>query len=329
MPIYHDYHGDSRGSSISTWDQIQIILKSLLPSYEPILCDSTLATTRSSKFKFNQNPSSSRIAPAKINVQIHPDQSKNHHSEYEIQEEETIQNTIEITDPSTIQHSDLEFTNITKPELHSQQQNTSQFQIQSQEVEDEFYERSIYYGCDDRSTTILVQRPPLEPPDLNSVAVGEGDLASAVFMTEEGDATLGDGTTQGKGDARPMANSSTEDGAVVKEKAEIADLDMARAGMVQRPPPKLPHLNPYKAALGDSSTVKILVAGRIGAMDDGGEQDTSINVVSTEEMQTWVTTVVEGELTTSAEVDASAKEKRRRIIAGVDVTMTEGGFKAR
>ncbi|MED6114154.1 hypothetical protein PIB30_077567 [Stylosanthes scabra] len=40
MPIYHDYHGDSRSSSISIWDQIQISLISLLPSYEPILCDS-------------------------------------------------------------------------------------------------------------------------------------------------------------------------------------------------------------------------------------------------------------------------------------------------
>ncbi|MED6118681.1 hypothetical protein PIB30_005153 [Stylosanthes scabra] len=45
MPIYHDYHGDSRSSSISTWDQIQISLKSLLPSYEPILCDSAIVAS--------------------------------------------------------------------------------------------------------------------------------------------------------------------------------------------------------------------------------------------------------------------------------------------
>ncbi|MED6110481.1 hypothetical protein PIB30_043313 [Stylosanthes scabra] len=42
MPIYYDYHGDSRSSSISSWDQIQISLKSLLPNYEPILCDSAI-----------------------------------------------------------------------------------------------------------------------------------------------------------------------------------------------------------------------------------------------------------------------------------------------
>ncbi|MED6195473.1 hypothetical protein PIB30_038161 [Stylosanthes scabra] len=45
MPIYHDYHGDSKSSSISTWDQIQISLKFLLPSYEPILCVSPLVSS--------------------------------------------------------------------------------------------------------------------------------------------------------------------------------------------------------------------------------------------------------------------------------------------
>ncbi|MED6130348.1 hypothetical protein PIB30_000242 [Stylosanthes scabra] len=45
MPIYHDYHGDSTSSSILTWDQIQISLKSLLPTYEPILCDSAIVAS--------------------------------------------------------------------------------------------------------------------------------------------------------------------------------------------------------------------------------------------------------------------------------------------
>ncbi|MED6110517.1 hypothetical protein PIB30_043770 [Stylosanthes scabra] len=40
MPIYHDYHGDAKSSSISHWDQIQICLKILLPSYQPVLSDS-------------------------------------------------------------------------------------------------------------------------------------------------------------------------------------------------------------------------------------------------------------------------------------------------
>ncbi|MED6216289.1 hypothetical protein PIB30_006229 [Stylosanthes scabra] len=148
MPIYGDYHGDSKNSSISTWDQIQISLKSLLSSYRPILCDSAIvesflsdqpqtqlsadfeqnsvsensdqeidntdqeitdlefqfqsefATTRSSKFTFNQNSSSGRTDPAKIQVQIHPNQSKNHHSEYEIQKE-TITDSDQIQEDST------------------------------------------------------------------------------------------------------------------------------------------------------------------------------------------------------------------------------------
>ncbi|MED6183582.1 hypothetical protein PIB30_039162 [Stylosanthes scabra] len=45
MPIYYDYHGDSKDSSISSWDHIQIRLKCLLPTYEPILCDSTVVSS--------------------------------------------------------------------------------------------------------------------------------------------------------------------------------------------------------------------------------------------------------------------------------------------
>ncbi|MED6183027.1 hypothetical protein PIB30_034151 [Stylosanthes scabra] len=48
MSIYHDYHSDSRSSSISSWDQIQISLKSLLPSYEPILFSTTVTPTEAS-----------------------------------------------------------------------------------------------------------------------------------------------------------------------------------------------------------------------------------------------------------------------------------------
>ncbi|MED6201528.1 hypothetical protein PIB30_095973 [Stylosanthes scabra] len=45
MLIYHDYHGDSKSSSISTWDQIQISLKCLLPNYQPILSDSLVVSS--------------------------------------------------------------------------------------------------------------------------------------------------------------------------------------------------------------------------------------------------------------------------------------------
>ncbi|MED6193369.1 hypothetical protein PIB30_018711 [Stylosanthes scabra] len=45
MPIYHDYHGDAKSSSIFSWDTIQISLKCLLPSYEPVLCDSPVVSS--------------------------------------------------------------------------------------------------------------------------------------------------------------------------------------------------------------------------------------------------------------------------------------------
>ncbi|MED6107656.1 hypothetical protein PIB30_016099 [Stylosanthes scabra] len=51
MPIYGDYHGDFQNSSISTWDQIQISLKILLPSYQPFLSDSAVVES----FLTNQN----------------------------------------------------------------------------------------------------------------------------------------------------------------------------------------------------------------------------------------------------------------------------------
>ncbi|MED6113835.1 hypothetical protein PIB30_074545, partial [Stylosanthes scabra] len=49
MSIYHDYHGDSKDSSILTCDQIQISLKYLLLSYQPILCDSLVSSFLSNK----------------------------------------------------------------------------------------------------------------------------------------------------------------------------------------------------------------------------------------------------------------------------------------
>ncbi|MED6160749.1 hypothetical protein PIB30_054275 [Stylosanthes scabra] len=109
---------------------------------------------------------------SEIHVQIQPDQeSKNKKSEYdEIHEEATIQNAIEITDPSTIQHKNPEFTKSIKPQLNSEKQNGSQFQ--SQEDEDEFDERSIYSQYDDVSVTVVIQQPPPKAPDRFELARG-------------------------------------------------------------------------------------------------------------------------------------------------------------
>ncbi|MED6167554.1 hypothetical protein PIB30_003932 [Stylosanthes scabra] len=44
---------------------------------------------------------------------------------------------------------------------------------------------SIYYGSDDQRATVVVDRPPPEPPDLHSVAVGEGEPGLSVSTAEE------------------------------------------------------------------------------------------------------------------------------------------------
>ncbi|MED6178102.1 hypothetical protein PIB30_104478, partial [Stylosanthes scabra] len=114
-----------------------------------------------------------------------------------------------------IQNTDPEFTTIAKPQLHSTQQIRSQFQIQSQSQEDGdvFDEKGIYYGSDDRSVTIVVQRPPPEPPNLNSVAVVEYEPESAVVTAKTGSCK-----TEDLSDAMASIHSGAEDGAVVKGK---------------------------------------------------------------------------------------------------------------
>ncbi|MED6183362.1 hypothetical protein PIB30_037193 [Stylosanthes scabra] len=114
-----------------------------------------------------------------------------------------------------IQNTDPEFTTIAKLELHSTQQIRSQFQIQSQSQEDGdvFDENGIYYGSNDRSVIVVVQRPPPEPPDLNSVAVVEYEPESAVVTAKTGSCK-----TEYLRDAMAGIHSGAEDGAVVKGK---------------------------------------------------------------------------------------------------------------
>ncbi|MED6169169.1 hypothetical protein PIB30_019103 [Stylosanthes scabra] len=108
-----------------------------------------------------------------INVQIQPDQeSENEKSEYEINEETTIQQT------------DPELTTSIKPQLISAKQNRSQ--DQKQEDEDELDVRSIYHGGFDRSAMVVVDRPLPEPPDLHSLEVGDGEPESTVVTATAG-----------------------------------------------------------------------------------------------------------------------------------------------
>ncbi|MED6118785.1 hypothetical protein PIB30_005923 [Stylosanthes scabra] len=121
MPIYHDYHGDSKSSSILTWDQIQISLKCLLPTYEPVLCDSPVVlsflstqqicadfTQTCANIIANMNEFKTENSDPTIHVHIQPDQdSANQNSEYYIREEATIQKALD-TNLSTIHQSNPE-----------------------------------------------------------------------------------------------------------------------------------------------------------------------------------------------------------------------------
>ncbi|MED6195484.1 hypothetical protein PIB30_038269 [Stylosanthes scabra] len=303
MPIYHDYHGDAKSSSISTWDKIQISLKCLLPSYEPILCDSPVVSSFLSTQQIctdfpqtcsriitamNQFIQEEQADPAvESNLAENVEESENsnsatpdpaiQNSEYEIDEGDAaiIQNTHSVIDSSSFQHyrsrnsnaaektkfhqSDskfsieihegkigIQYSNSTLPELENEatknlelKKNTkpdlnsdrSQFQRQEDEDEDEFYERSIYQGCNDRSKTVAMQRPPPEPPDSYSFEVGDGeppDLHSIAVGECEPETAVDDDTADQKrsscvGNGTGAAFQSAEVGAFADDKESLTE----------------------------------------------------------------------------------------------------------
>ncbi|MED6199214.1 hypothetical protein PIB30_073847 [Stylosanthes scabra] len=131
---------------------------------------------------------------------------------------------------------------------------------QYDEGKDELDERRLYSGSEDWNAVVVVQRPPPKPPDLNSVAVGEGEPTSSVVTAVAGSCRI-----EGW-----MIHSAVEDGTVAK---------------------------------GNVNSTKVELVEVENDVDDG----TEIN----------------------AEVGASAKEKRRTIVAGIVATMTDGGLWAR
>ncbi|MED6195075.1 hypothetical protein PIB30_034619 [Stylosanthes scabra] len=146
MPIYHDYHGgDSNSSSIYTWDQIQISLKYLLLSYQPILSDSTVVAS----FLSDQPPK-----------QICADFEQNSVSEFQEQESEA---EIQAKSESTFQILNISSTN-------QEEWNSANSDDQKQEDEDEdvLDARRIYRGLEDRNEAVVGHRPPPESPDMNT-----------------------------------------------------------------------------------------------------------------------------------------------------------------
>ncbi|MED6160959.1 hypothetical protein PIB30_056239 [Stylosanthes scabra] len=268
MPIYHDYHGGFKNSSISSWDQIQINLKCLLPCYQPIpsdsldelsvlsdqkqkrlcaeikeVCNSICATLREMIQEEEEN------SDPEIHFQIHPDQeSEIQKLEYEIHEKATIQNAINIADPSTIQQTDPKFTTSIKPQLNSEKQNRSHFQ--SQEDEDEFDEKSTCNGLKDQNAAVVAQRPPPEPPDLKSLVeelfTMQMSACQSVIEVVENEYGI-------HSDAEYGIHSGAEDDAVAKGKVEEY-ADLVLASEVTRPPPKPTNPDSHTVALGEAST---------------------------------------------------------------------------
>ncbi|MED6193911.1 hypothetical protein PIB30_023576 [Stylosanthes scabra] len=85
----------------------------------------------------------------------------------------------------------------------------------NQEDGDVFDEKRIYYGSDDRSATVVVHWPLPEPPDLNSVAVGEGEPESTVVFAAATSHRL-----EKVRDTMTGVDSGAENGAVAKGKVE-------------------------------------------------------------------------------------------------------------
>ncbi|MED6173550.1 hypothetical protein PIB30_060495, partial [Stylosanthes scabra] len=98
-------------------------------------------------------------------------------------------------------------------------------QFQRHKDEDNSYAMRIYHGCDDRSATVVLQRPPPEPPDLNSVTVGEGEPALSMVTTESGSCR-----TEDLLDTVTGIYNDAQDGAVTKGNVDSTEVEPAEAG---------------------------------------------------------------------------------------------------
>ncbi|MED6221015.1 hypothetical protein PIB30_050428 [Stylosanthes scabra] len=162
---------------------------------------------------------------------------------------------------------------------------------------------------DDQSTTVVVQRPPPEPPDLNTPTkelfpIPTPDCQNVIEVVEN----------------EYGIHSGTEDGAVAKGKVEHADLALAMTEMVNRPPPKPPHLHLYAEGLSDANHNADLTNGDSPEYFTAAREERTfakawVAGVATEEnsQDLWqVSNANEAEC--SAEVGASAKEKQRASV---------------
>ncbi|MED6169152.1 hypothetical protein PIB30_018679 [Stylosanthes scabra] len=110
-----------------------------------------------------------------------------------------------------------EITASTTPQFNSEKQNKSEFQSQNDEDDDDLDERTFYRGSADRNATVVVDRPPPEPPDLKSIAVVDGEPTSAVVTAAPSLCRSEDLT-----DAENMIHSGAKVGSFAKGKRMAA-----------------------------------------------------------------------------------------------------------
>ncbi|MED6108203.1 hypothetical protein PIB30_021340 [Stylosanthes scabra] len=281
MPIYGDYHGDFQNSTNSSWDQIQASLKILLPSYQPIPYDnldelSFLSDQKQKRLCAEIKEACNRIC-ATLNEMIQEEENpdlENYNKDLnaiatslEIQINEEIDAYLDSTTHSSTNSLKSEADNsensyhsfITNVESGTKIQKslTATIEIQKspsdpkQEDEDEFDDRNIHNGFDDRSTTVAVQRPPPEPPDLESLVVGDGEPAAARSCRPE---DLMDSATG--------IHSGAEDGAVAKR-----NVDNGKAEL-------------FLHFLGDDDAAVLNCGGCVRDVDEGTRPSTSVKTTT-------------------------------------------------
>ncbi|MED6172500.1 hypothetical protein PIB30_050646 [Stylosanthes scabra] len=216
----------------------------------------------------------------------------------------------------------------TMQEIQEEKNPNPKMQSQYDEEEDELDERRLYRGSGDRSTTVAMQRPPPEPPDLysfevgdgappdlNSIAVGECEPESVVVMAKAGLCR-----TEDLSDAVTEIHSGAEVGAVAK--GNVDDDDAAMNDRAATEEDRTRHGGSMEdtqrsMAILVTTTVILAEVDSTRSLGDGGEQETTSSAEDGAIVETWWRT-------STAVEDGEAIEKKNGA-----ATMTGGSPRAR
>ncbi|MED6134637.1 hypothetical protein PIB30_038820 [Stylosanthes scabra] len=237
--------------------------------------------------------------------------SENQNSEAQIDEGDasTIQIVTAISYPSSTQIADTEFKKITRPQLNSKPQNRSQFQSQYDENEDELQERRFYRGSEDWNTAVVVQRPPPESPDLQS-------LVEELFPIQT--PTCQNMTVVAENECE--IHTGAEDVAVAKGNVDDDEAAMNNRAMTEdrtRHGGSMEDMRSMMAILVTAGTAIWAEVGSTRPLGNGGEQETT----SGAEVGAIAET---GQRTSATFEDGKAMEKKNGT-----ATVADGGLWAR